>query len=75
MNKHVCKVIKWLENPKSVSQEEREENAMKSDYTAYYAAAAADENDTEKASFWTDRYFNRTGENKQDYLNAIEAEK
>jgi hypothetical protein len=122
MNKYIYKVIKWLENPESVSQKERDKNAYDAAYAAAYAAAdtayaaayaaydsyaaadaaydaaydaadaayasadtayaaayasayAAAENNPEIANHFIDRYFEITGENKQDYLDRIEAEK
>lgn len=89
MNKFIYKVIKWLEDPESVSQEERDKN-KKEAYDAAYAAYAADacdaaaayhaaayaaENDQEHVSFWVNEYLQETGENKQDYLDAIDADK
>ena len=95
INKHIYKVIKWLEDPESVSQEERDKNreeadsafsdAANADYAAYgsvyYAsyvaaiAAAAAENKPESATKWVNKYFEVTGESKQDYLDAIEEDK
>ena len=42
MNKHIYKVIKWLENPESVSQEERDKNKEEASDAAADAADAAD---------------------------------
>tara|TARA_R100000951_G_C2648580_1_gene183514 strand:+ start:529 stop:1350 length:822 start_codon:yes stop_codon:yes gene_type:complete len=84
MNNHIYKVIKWVENPESVSQEERKENkeeaytVAKADnaaYVAYAAAHFAADNEQEIATRWVNEYLNITGENKQDYLDAIEQEK
>jgi hypothetical protein len=87
MNKHIYKVIKWLEDPDSVSKEERDKNREESD-SAFSAAANdisfldaaaaayfAAENNQESATKWVNKYFEITGENKQDYLDAIEEEK
>ena len=41
MNKHIYKVIKWLENPESVSQEERDKNKEEASDAAADAADAA----------------------------------
>ena len=62
MNKHILLVMKWLDNPKSVSKEELKKNA---DAAAAYAVDAA------YAEKWINKYFNRTRENKQDYIDAI----
>ncbi len=79
LNKHILLVMKWLGDKGSVSQDELIENrkaayaaaayaaADDAAYAAAYAAAAAEK--------WVDKYFERTGENKQDYLDAIEEEK
>lgn len=39
------------------------------DAASYVAACAA--RDAYMVDFWLDEYFNRTGENKQDYIDAI----
>ncbi len=78
MNKHILLVMKYLKDPKSVSQEELGENrksaadaaydAAYAYIAAYYAAtdAAAD------AAHWVDEYFEHTGEDKQTYINELE---
>ena len=87
MNKFIYKVGKWLENPDSVRQEERCKNkeeaanaayAVAYDYdddAAYHAAYFAAENNPEAAIKWVNKYFEVTGEDKKDYINAIEEEK
>ena len=82
MNKFIYKVGKWLENPKSVSQEERDKNKEEAPfdvsyagYSARTAAYAAADNDKESAIRFVNNYFEETNENKQDYLDAIEEEK
>ena len=89
MNKHIYKVIKWLEDPESVSQEERDKNREEaysyyaSDYfaafsaysAAYYVAEAAAKNKPEEADSWVNVYLERAGKNKQDYLDAIKEDK
>ena len=93
MKKHIHKVIKWLEDPESVSQEERDKNreeakavynvvndavndaAYNAAYNAANAAYFAADNDTVTATEWVNRYFEITEESKQDYINAIGAEK
>ena len=84
MNKHILLVMKWLKNPESVSQEELEANcksayagavdagaaeAAASYLAAAYAAAwiGADAD----AQHWVDVYFERTGENKADYIKEL----
>jgi hypothetical protein len=81
MNKYVYKVIKWLENPESVSQKESGKNADSARsaayayHAAYVASAIAAENKPESAKYWVNEYLKETGENKQDYLDKIEDEK
>jgi len=90
LNKHIFMVMKWLDDPKSVSQEEREENSKAaaaaaaaaaayafSAFSAFSAAAAAAAfgANAGEAEKWVNKYFERTGENKQDYIDAIEADK
>jgi len=45
-------------------------------YDAYLAAAYAAAFDifTARAEYWIDSYFNETGENRQDYIDAIHKE-
>lgn len=70
MNKYILLVMKWLDDKNSVSQEELVENrnAAAAATDAAYTAAAAD---TAAAEKWVNEYFNRTGENKQEYLDPI----
>ena len=89
LNKHILLVMKWLDDKGSVSQDELIEN-RKAAYAAAggaayaaaayaadaaYAAAAYAADADAAAEKWVDKYFERTGENKQDYIDAIEAEK
>ena len=64
-------VIDHQLNPDKYTQEDLDKNAA-SAYVAYdaaydaaYAAASAN------ATYWLNRYFEITGENKQDYIDAI----
>ena len=72
MNKHILLVMKWLDNPSSVSQEELE---ITRDAAAAYAAAAYAAADAAAyaadAAKWVDIYFDRTGENKEDYTHTL----
>ena len=67
MNKHILLVMKWLDNPSSVSQEELE---ITRDAAAAYAAADAAAYAADAAK-WVDIYFDRTGENKEDYTHTL----
>jgi len=80
LNKYILLVMKWLGDPESVSKGELVENrkaayaiyTTSADTAAAYAAYAAVAYAAEK---WVNKYFERTGENKQDYIDAIGAEK
>lgn len=94
LNKNILLVMKWLDDPKSVSKDELKEH-RKDAYTAYtaYTANAADASYASYASYatasatasaatayaaaekWVYKYFERSGENKQDYIDAIGAGK
>ena len=76
MNKHILFVIDHQLNPGKYTIEQLEEN-YRAAYAAYadgpdaaYAANAAYVY-TANAPYWLKRYFERTGENKQDYIDAI----
>jgi uncharacterized FlgJ-related protein len=77
MNKHILLVMKWLNNPESVSQEELDANresaydAYRSVRSACWAASAAEDDDSAAASHWVDKYFGRSGENKQTYIDKL----
>jgi hypothetical protein len=105
MNNAIYLSMKWLDNPESVIQEERDKNkkeakaydvkayldyssaieacvtnasstsVIDATYAAFAAASAAAENDPRSAKYWITEYFKYSGENKQDYINAIEEEK
>ena len=83
MNKHILLVMKYLKDPKSVSQEELVENrksaadaaydAAYAYIAAYYAADyAATYTAYADAAHWVDEYFEHTGEDKQTYINELE---
>ncbi len=86
MNKHILLVMKYLKDPKSVSQEELVENyksaavcasgthyaANAADYDSAYAAYYAADDSSNAAADWVDVYFKRTGEDKQTYINELE---
>jgi len=82
MNKHILTLIEHQLNPGKYTQEQLEENAVDAlaittATGAYaYAAAAYYADDPHAAysaasSLWLKRYFELTGENKQDYIDAI----
>ena len=73
MNKHILMVIDNQLNPDKYTQEQLDKNAddaydaYDTDYAADYDAAAA----AYYAAYWLNQYFKQTGENKQDYIDAI----
>lgn len=87
MNKHILLVMKWLDNPESVSKEEMKKNsadayayaayAATAAYAARIADAAADAHAyahayaAADAQKWVNKYFDRTKENKQDYIDSV----
>jgi hypothetical protein len=84
MNKRTLLVMKWLNNPESVSQLELEENARDAaywaadtsvsvDYAAWaaWAAAYAASAASAAATYWVNEYFESTGENKQTYIDSL----
>ena len=84
LNKHILLVMKWLDNKDSVTQEELKENHLIADAYAANAAAYAADADAADAAYaayadahaanaekWVGKYFERSGENKQDYLEAL----
>ena len=85
MNKHILMVMKWLKDKDSVSEEELEENKCEAyaasyaacygadtDYDAYAAAYAAYWADAVEASYWVDKYFKETGEDRNEYEKELE---
>lgn len=79
MNPHIIFVIDHQLNPEKYTKEQLEENAKAANTvwddaetgsTTIYAANAAADADA-KAAYWLNEYFNITGENKQDYIDAI----
>jgi len=89
MNPHILMVIDHQLNPEKYTQEQLEDNYKAAYRTAYRAADAdaADANaaaadaaaeyaaDVYGADNWINRYFNVTGENKQDYIAKINKDK
>ncbi len=82
MNKHILLVMRWLNNKDSVSQDELEKNsheawkawdvAYAGSSACYGAATRAACNDAANAGYWVDIYFDRTGEDKNEYLKELE---
>ena len=87
MNKYILLVMKWLNDNDSVSQDELVNNyryawayadyasdaasaAAHTDSAAAGAGAAYDDDDVDAAR-WVDMYFERTNENKEDYVDEV----
>jgi len=69
MNPHILMVLDHLANPDKYTKEQLKQNAdaaAAADEAAYNVDAA-----TYDAGYWLGRYFKQTGENKQDYIDAI----
>ncbi len=71
MNKYILTVIDNILNPGKYTQEKLDKNAAAAAKTAAYAAYTAAAADT---THWLNRYFRLSGENKQDYIDAINKE-
>ena len=69
MNKYILLVMKWLNDKDSVTQEELLTNRASAHDTTDYAAAA--DYYTYAAEKWVNKYFERTNENKQDYIDTL----
>ena len=78
MNKHILFVMRSLDNPELFTEQEKAENkesAFGSDaaYNAVYAAyAAANAVTNATVEYWVNKFFERTGEDKQVYINEVE---
>ena len=78
MNKHILLVMKWLNDKDSVSQEELEKNKayVAADteanlIDAYNAADAATAHAAYGATYWVNKYFKRTGEDRAQYEKEL----
>tara|TARA_R110000851_G_scaffold283751_2_gene437301 strand:+ start:196 stop:444 length:249 start_codon:yes stop_codon:yes gene_type:complete len=79
MNEFVLKTMRQIDNPFLFTKNEMRNNADDALYddsidwdTAWPAAEAAADDDYLTANYWVDRYFKKTKENKQDYINEVE---
>ncbi len=61
----------WLLYPENYTKEQLEKNCDAA-FTAAYAARA--DYAAGWAEYWINEYFNETGENRQDYIDAIHKE-
>ena len=80
MNKNILLVMKWLRDNSSVTKDELGINydvaantANAANATVNAAANAANVANA-NADFWVDECLERSGENKQDYIDAINKE-
>jgi len=83
MNKHILFVIDHLANPNKYTKKQLKANADAADdafaddddddvYVAYRAGnAAGNAADNWDASYWVNVYFERSGENKDDYIMEL----
>jgi len=77
MNKHILMVVDHQMNPEKYSKDELKDNAdaaAYADVVSYAITAAYATYDTTAAYaayYLINQYFNCTGENKQDYIDAI----
>tara|TARA_R110002050_G_scaffold188280_1_gene322706 strand:- start:225 stop:494 length:270 start_codon:yes stop_codon:yes gene_type:complete len=87
MNPHILMVIDNQLNPAKYTKEQLKQNAAYAAAAAYTAAAAAyyaayddaargvrDRANVNAVDYWLSEYFVNTGENKQDYIDAINKE-
>ena len=89
MNPHILMVIDHQLNPDKYTEEQLKQNAVAAYVAASYADAAyvadayaaayiaadtAANADADSAGCWVSKYFEHTGENKQDYIDAINKE-
>ena len=72
MNPHILMVIDHQLNPDKYTQEQLDKND-KAAYAAYAAASASASADVD-VDYWLRRYLKPLGENKQDYIDAINKE-
>jgi hypothetical protein len=83
MNEHILLVMKYLDDKNSVSKQELKENANAAAYADTAANANANANAAAYANAdavtvaekWINRYFDHTKEDKQTYIDAINAGK
>jgi len=85
MNKHILLVMQWLNDKESVSLDELEKSrdeawadyaaddyAITGNYHAAYTAAdTACHHGGADAAYWVDVYFDRTGEDRSEYLKEL----
>ena len=73
MNKHILMLVDHQLNPAKYTKEQLDKNAEDADNVdaAYVYSAAAYAYADIDADYWLDKHFENTGENKQDYIDAI----
>ena len=85
MHKHILLVMRWLNDKDSVSQEKLEKSRdeawadyASADYAvtgayhaAYYATDTATTAAAYAAAYWVNEYFERTGEDKNEYIKEL----
>jgi len=73
MNKHILFVIDHQLNPGKYTQEQLEDNS-KAAWAAYRTAALTAADAAYATTYWLNEYFIESGENKQDYIDKLEAQ-
>ena len=71
MNKHILMVIDHQLNPGKYTQEQLKDNALAADAADAASAFASTLAASALASDWVDIYFERSGENKDDYIKEL----
>ena len=74
MNEHILLVMKWLDDPESVSEMELWDNKERVYFAIYFvhlAAMCAYYGERDGALYCVEEYFKQAGEDKQTYLDKI----
>ncbi len=75
MNKFILVVQGWLIYPENYTKEQLKENYNVADAAAYAALVAATAPEYwVDVEYWVNRYFELTGENRQDYIDVVHKE-
>ena len=77
MNEHILFVIDHLANTGKYTQEEleaNEESAYSANDWAAWASAYAAALDASETTYWVDKYFKITGEDKKTYIDKLKGE-
>ena len=88
MNKFILKIMRQIDNPKLFTNDQMVNNAKAAYLVAVHAntvntvntvyanyvniAAKAAVDDVDEVKYWVAKFFEFTGEDKQDYINEVE---